>query len=317
MLSLLKKTGFGTLLLITAAAWAQDTTFTYQGSLLQSGAPAQGLFDFEFAIFDTPSGGSPLALEIFLTDVPVDQGIFTIELNFGPVVLDSGPLFLQIRVRQSGAGALTLLSPRQELNQTPRAALAHVVGPGGVNSASLLNNSVTASKIAGNAVGSTEIASGAVGSSEIAGNAVGASEIANNAVGSGEIINGSIAAVDINTSQVQHRVTSACSSGSSIRVINDNGGVICETDSGLINGNPSNVYADVIENGGVINRTMEPVATHVCVLSLVRFRDVDGPSEEALCRVTNDGVNWILQTRTTTGNDADAGCEGTCFSLSN
>lgn len=317
MLSLLKKAGLGMLLLITATAWAQDTTFTYQGSLLQSGAPAQGLFDFEFAIFDTPSGGSPLALEIFLTDIPLEQGIFNIELNFGPVVLDSGPLFLQLRVRQSGGGALTLLSPRQELNQTPRAALAHVVGPGGVNNASLVNNSVTASKIAGNAVGSSEIASGAVGASEIASNAVGASEMANNAVGSAEIINGSIAAVDINTSQIQHRVTSACSSGSSIRVINDNGGVVCEVDSGITSSTPSNVFGDLIENGGVINRTMESLATHVCFLSLVRFRDVDGSTEEALCRVTNDGINWILQTRTTTGNDADAECEGTCFSLSN
>ncbi|GAB4198793.1 MAG: hypothetical protein Tsb002_33910 [Wenzhouxiangellaceae bacterium] len=307
MLNLLKTISAGLLLLLPAAAWAQDTNFTYQGSLLQSGSPAQGLFDFEFAVFDTPTGGAPLTLETFLTDVSVDQGIFTIDLDISAAVFNNGPLYLQIQVRPAATGPLTLLSPRQELKQTPRAALAHVVGPGGVNNASLSNNSVTASKIADNAVVSSKIAS----------NAVGASEMANNAVGSAEIINNSINAIDINTSQVQHRVTSACSSGSSIRVINESGGVICQTDGGLSNGNPSNVYGDLVENGGVINRTMEPVATHACFLSLVRFRDVDGSTEEALCRVTNDGVNWILQTRTTTGNDADAECEGTCFSLSN
>jgi hypothetical protein len=35
-------------------------SFTYQGTLVVSGAPADGAYDFEFALYDAPMGGAPV-----------------------------------------------------------------------------------------------------------------------------------------------------------------------------------------------------------------------------------------------------------------
>lgn len=69
--------------------------------------------------------------------------------------------------------------------------------------------------------GSLSIAPGGVATSMIANNAVGAAQIAIGAVGSSQI----------NTAQVQARVGSSCVVGSSIRAVNADGTVNCQTDS--------------------------------------------------------------------------------------
>ena len=38
--------------------FAQGTAFTYQGRLTDNGAPATGIYDLRFAIYDLDSGGS-------------------------------------------------------------------------------------------------------------------------------------------------------------------------------------------------------------------------------------------------------------------
>jgi hypothetical protein len=42
----------------TGSAAPLGTTFNYQGRLTDGGKPAEGLFDFQFAVFDVESGGS-------------------------------------------------------------------------------------------------------------------------------------------------------------------------------------------------------------------------------------------------------------------
>ena len=49
-------------LAFSALAWAQSSAFTYQGELEQSGSPATGEFDFEFALFDD-SLGKPVSYQ--------------------------------------------------------------------------------------------------------------------------------------------------------------------------------------------------------------------------------------------------------------
>ncbi len=107
---------------------AQTTEFTYQGSLTNSGLPANGNFDFEFALFDTLSGGNPIVATIPKNNVPVTNGIFSVKLDFGSV-FPGGNRFLEIRVRPAGQPGITTLGPRQLIDSAPysiKASLADI-----------------------------------------------------------------------------------------------------------------------------------------------------------------------------------------------
>lgn len=302
-------------LLCSGPVIAQDTAFTYQGELLQSGQPADGLFDFEFALFDSAVGGAPIALEQFADDIQVRQGVFTVTLGFGPAIRSESELYLQIRVRPDGIGTMTLLEPRQRIEAAPRSISTDFTQPDSVDSASIVNGSVISNDIAANSIGSGHIGLDAVGASEIAPGAVGTGEIADNAITSNKIQQGTLRHEDIDPNSIQRRVGGTCTANTAIRRIFSDGTVECEPDSGLISIPSVNVYSAFVENGGVEITDMDPFGSHLCVLSLVRMRDVDGSSEEALCLVNNDGFRWKLQARTTSGNDADVDCQATCFPL--
>jgi hypothetical protein len=101
------------------------TAFTYQGQLSDHGAPASGDYEFRFTLYNVESGGSPLAGTTPLTHtVPVTQGHFTVQLDFGDI-FENQQLFLEIAVRPSGsAQALTILTPRQSITPVPHARYA-------------------------------------------------------------------------------------------------------------------------------------------------------------------------------------------------
>ncbi len=96
----------------------QSTEITYQGQLQNASAPATGSFDFEFVLFDAVAGGSQVGSTISRSGVAVANGIFTVNLDFGSS-FPGANRFLEIRVRQSGGGAFTTLSPRQSVTSAP------------------------------------------------------------------------------------------------------------------------------------------------------------------------------------------------------
>jgi hypothetical protein len=104
------------LLFSTAIASAQTTEFTYQGQLTSSSALASGSFDFEFALFD--GGGTQIGSTITRSGVPVTNGVFTVNLDFG-AGFPGATRFLEIRVRPAGGGSFTTLTPRQPVTSTP------------------------------------------------------------------------------------------------------------------------------------------------------------------------------------------------------
>ncbi len=61
-------------------------------------------------------------------------------------------------------------------------------------------------------------------------NTIDSSEIQNESIVSADIDNGTLTYSDTNVNSIQRRVASSCSAGSSIRVINNDGTVVCETD---------------------------------------------------------------------------------------
>ncbi len=112
-----------TLVLIVTVAFAQNTSFTYQGKLSDTGMPASGSYDFQFKLFDTATVGTGTQQGGTLT-VPAVQvigSIFSVNLDFGAVVFPGGDRFLEIAVRPAGGGAFTPLSPRQQVTLTPYA----------------------------------------------------------------------------------------------------------------------------------------------------------------------------------------------------
>src|SRR2546425_1197233 len=117
---------FIAVLLWGGAAYAQTTSFTYQGRLTDGGAPANNNYDLQFTLWDSAVGGTqqPQASSATLTktNVAVTGGVFSVLLDFGVSVFPGADRFLEIGVRPGGsAGAFTSLSPRQQISSTPYA----------------------------------------------------------------------------------------------------------------------------------------------------------------------------------------------------
>src|SRR6059036_178074 len=65
-----------------STAFAQTTSFTYQGRLTDGGTPANGNYDLQFVLFDSLSGGAQIGSTQALNTVPVSNVVFTVSLDF-------------------------------------------------------------------------------------------------------------------------------------------------------------------------------------------------------------------------------------------
>lgn len=99
-------------------AQAQTSAFTYQGKLTDLSAPANGVYDFTFRLYD---GSGQIGTDAVVDDVTVTNGIFTVILDFGaPAFSGGGPRSIEIGVRPGAStGEFTFLTPRQELTSAP------------------------------------------------------------------------------------------------------------------------------------------------------------------------------------------------------
>ncbi len=102
-------------------AVAQSTAFTYQGGLTEAGAPANGSFDFVFALYNDPLSGSQIGLAKTNLALPVTSGVFTTTLDFTSAPWNGQPLWLQVLARTNGNSAFSALTPRQPFTSTPYA----------------------------------------------------------------------------------------------------------------------------------------------------------------------------------------------------
>lgn len=100
-------------------SYAQTTGFSYQGSLKNAGAPASGNHDFEFRLWDAASGGAQVGSTVTLNGVAVTNGVFAVTLDFGDQYPNASR-FLEVRVRPTGGGAFTTLTPRTDKSRALR-----------------------------------------------------------------------------------------------------------------------------------------------------------------------------------------------------
>jgi hypothetical protein len=118
---------FAAFSLFGASASAQYA-FIYQGKLddtTPGGLAAT--YDFEFRLFDDATIGGPdvqFGSPITRLGVPVANGTFSTDLDFGIAVFNGRRVWLQIAVRRPSAPAFTTLIQRQELTSAPYALAA-------------------------------------------------------------------------------------------------------------------------------------------------------------------------------------------------
>ncbi|MFN8471193.1 MAG: tail fiber domain-containing protein [Anaerolineae bacterium] len=98
-----------------------DTAITYQGRLTEAGVPANGARDVRFSLYNRDVGGSQVGSTVVRENVPITNGLFTVQLDFGQV-FDGTARWLEVAVRDgSSTGAYTTLSPRQPVTAAPYA----------------------------------------------------------------------------------------------------------------------------------------------------------------------------------------------------
>jgi len=105
---------------IKAESESMGTAFTYQGRLLDANSAADGLYDFQFALYDSEDTQHGNTVEA--NDLDVIDGYFTVELDFGSDAFDGFARWLEIGVRPGeleDPNVYTTLSPRQEVTPTP------------------------------------------------------------------------------------------------------------------------------------------------------------------------------------------------------
>lgn len=106
-----------------AKAASMGTSFTYMGRLMDTNEPADGLYDFEFRLYDDPCTGIQLGSTVVVDDFDVIDGFFTVELDFG-AVFDGNARWLETTVAHADGSDPCTLSPRQETTPAPYAIYA-------------------------------------------------------------------------------------------------------------------------------------------------------------------------------------------------
>jgi hypothetical protein len=108
--------------LTTAALAPLGTSFTYQGRLDQNGSPVNDACDMSFRLYDAASMGTEIGSD-FHAGVPITNGLFTVNLDFGAGAFNGDRRWLEIKIDCEEDGTYADLG-RQELTAAPYALYA-------------------------------------------------------------------------------------------------------------------------------------------------------------------------------------------------
>jgi hypothetical protein len=252
----LRLTCLASLLALTSPSFAQalGPAFTYQGELRTLSGVANGNYDLEFRLYAQPLGGAQLGATVSANGIAVNDGLFSVPLDFGPAQFAGERQWLEIRVRAAGGGSYETLTPRTELTAAPYAWSAAVALANSVTGVSIVDGSVSSADInpaqvqrrvtgtcpagqflrAINQDGSGVCAADANSGGSVTSIATGTGLTGGPITASGTlaIANGGVGAAQIDSSQVQRRVTGVCPPGQGLSTIFADGSVACQTTGG-------------------------------------------------------------------------------------
>jgi len=106
--------------MLAGTAFAQ--TITYQGRLASGGSGANGIYDFEFELYDSASGTNQVGVTDTVDDVNVVDGLFTVELDFssGTPINYAQELWLEINAKEDATPTFGApLTPRVQIRANP------------------------------------------------------------------------------------------------------------------------------------------------------------------------------------------------------
>lgn len=113
---------------ITPSARAQSSVtaaFTHQGELKFNNVPVNGPKDMRFRLYDAATGGNQIGTTLQASALPVIQGKYTVQFDFGANAFNGQARWLEIDVSNGPSGEpFTTLSPRQPVTVVPYAAYA-------------------------------------------------------------------------------------------------------------------------------------------------------------------------------------------------
>lgn len=98
-------------ILTAAPAHAQTTSFTYQGRLDQSGAPADGVYNVSFSLWNLAFGGAQIGSTENFPNLQITDGLFTVQLNFGAAAFTASNRWLEVVVNGQTLSPRTLVTP--------------------------------------------------------------------------------------------------------------------------------------------------------------------------------------------------------------
>lgn len=105
-----------------AVASSVGNAFTYQGQLKDASGLVANICDFQFGLWDALTSGTQIGSTLTQTGVSVNQGLFTVQLDFGANAFSGSARWLETSVRcPAGSGSYSTLTPRQPLTPAPYA----------------------------------------------------------------------------------------------------------------------------------------------------------------------------------------------------
>lgn len=119
-----------TLALATLSTTAAAASFTYQGNLNDAGKPANGNYDLQLTLYSAPQGGQVVGGPLIVYKVPVHNGTFSTQIDFGPVPNPAGSVWLGVQVRRAGIGSFAALDARSPVDVADIATTTGSVCPG-------------------------------------------------------------------------------------------------------------------------------------------------------------------------------------------